>query len=270
MLRQALAMVLASAALLLTGCPRYPLNEAFWRYYVTKLDVAQIGQRADSLWDGQSWWFIEPLRRIQSTAEPEEHLVYNAADVNRPINLGHDTQVFRPPARPVSSNPQPALPIHHPYDGGYDPDDDPCKPKCSPPADGGPTFRQIGLFFLVDNEYAALIPNPLADEVSLVNDLNGIYRGTALITFNILSSTIDSPINPCLTARTSSPLLDQVLPCFAQLTGIDPGPNALIHLLSGKGLERDVIGLSWQPGTTALTATLDTVYGGWFVPDLPA
>jgi len=47
-LRQALAMVLASAALLLTGCPRYPLNEAFWRYYVTKLDVAQIGQRADS------------------------------------------------------------------------------------------------------------------------------------------------------------------------------------------------------------------------------
>jgi hypothetical protein len=238
-----------------------------------------IGQDIVSgrVWDGRDWWFIEPLSKFRPEAQPGEHLIYNARDVTRQIPLGDDAL---PPPEVVQT--ELLLPPLPPPDGGggYDPDDDPGDvPPDTPGMPSGPTFSTIGLHLLADAEYAgaatAFGRGTIAEQMALVNNLDGIYRRTLNVTFQVLSSTSDSSASPCLTATTSDLLVDQVMPCFRGLNpGVSLAPNHIVHLTSGKELEPGFLvfgrvrGIAFQPGNAGLsTHRLATVVGG--TSDLP-
>jgi Metallo-peptidase family M12 len=233
--------------------------------------------------DGRDWWFIEPLRKFQPSAQPGEHLIYNAADVIRRTSLRHDTR--RPSARVPSDDrvitqDQGASAVFRmrPLDDFEDPADDPSVPDdpASPPP-----LDIIELHLLADSEFVAaatgLGRGTLDEQVALVNNVDGIYRKSVGITFRIVSSTSDSIASPCLTGTTSSSLFDQILPCFSTFNpAVTLAPNQIVHLMSGKVLEAGFLGfgrirgVANRPGQDGLsTHRLGVVAGSSFgVPDL--
>ena len=161
-------------------------------------------------------------------------------------------------------------------DYGYDPVDDPDAPSTGSQP---PNMITMQLHLLADREFDGAATSfgrgTLNEHVALVNALDGIYRRTVNVTFQLASSSTDSGSIPCFTATTSSALLDQVKTCFKQLNrSVALGPSDLVHLTSGKTLESrflgfgHVLGIAFEPGQFGLsTSRLATVIGG--VGDLP-
>lgn len=179
-----------------------------------------------------NWWFIEPKRKFDQRAEPEEHLVYRTKDLHFKLEYGND-------ARRGGD-----------IDGG----------GVEPPHRVNPI---VGMAMLADREYEfqANVTGVSwwQQQAGLVNQVNGIFRARLGSEFRVRVFILDRwPTS--LNTTNADDLLDQVhdpidivVGNIRRLTVRQTSGVEVAHLTSGKNLDGNTLGIAWQPGVYSLS-----------------
>lgn len=177
------------------------------------------------------WWFIEPLRKFAPAAEVAEHITYRTSDLRFRMEFGDD-----------------ALPVKERGEGGSD-----------PPHRVNPT---IGVVMLADRQYEQQAQiSGLSwhrQQAGLVNQLNGLYARIG-VELQIRMFILDRRTTS-LTATFAEDLIDQmenpiqlVIGDMRQLTVRQSSNAEIAHLVTGKNLDGNTLGVAWRPGVYGLS-----------------
>lgn len=179
-----------------------------------------------------AWWFVEPKRKFDDRAKPEEHIVYRTRDLHFRLEYGDDGR------RGNGGD-----------EGGVE-----------PPHRVNPI---VGIAMLADREYEGQANvtgvSWWQQQAGLINQVNGIFRARLGSEFRVRVFILDR--------RTSSLNTSDALALLRQI----PDPIQLVvgnlrlltvrqssgvevaHLTSGKNLNGDTLGIAWQPGVYSLS-----------------
>jgi hypothetical protein len=182
------------------------------------------------------WWFVEPLRRFDPKAGPDQYLVYATHDLDFAIDYGDDG-------------------VKTDQVTGWRPPND------------GTSHRVIPLAMFADAEYMnGSAAGAVVRQTALINDVNGIYGPQIGRTFSI--PIFVSDFNNMLASPNAFQLLRQLKCMFDFLvTGQQCPPNAsgllginasgvfVAHLTTGKGVTGsiDAVGVADQQGRFGLS-----------------
>lgn len=196
---------------------------------------------ADGVADGYvmsktGWWFVEPLRRFDPKAGPDQHLVYATRDLDFAIDYGDDG-------------------VKTDQVTGW-----------QPPSDGT-SNRVIPMAMFADAEYMkGSAAGAVVRQTALINDVNGIYGPQIGRTFSI--PIFVSDFNNMLASPNAFQLLQQLKcmfdflvtgqPCPANADGtlgINASGVFVAHLTTGKGVTGsiDAVGVADQEGRFGLS-----------------
>lgn len=180
---------------------------------------------------GEDWWFIEPMKKFDQEAQPDDYLVYRTRDTSFQLEYGDDGK-----------------PSGFDEDGGVE-----------PPHKVNPT---IGIAMWADKDYRSQADiigiNWWEGQAALINNINGIYNREVNIQFDVRIFVIH--VGSVLSSSNADTLLDKLgvrVRAFhgdirevsvRQNTGIE-----VAHLTSGKNLDGRTLGIAWVPGVWSLS-----------------
>jgi hypothetical protein len=172
-------------------------------------------------------WFLEPLARFNPKADKSQYVVYEAHDTAIHIDFGGDA---------VRS------------DTVYDPH----PPIKCPTRDG-----RIRVSMASDREYIAIphVLNFWQRQTALLHEINWIYQHQFRKQFRLGLAISDSN-NLFLRSTDAEALLVDLDDLVAPWLNLNPAQELcsdLVHLTTGKDLDRNVLGTGNQPGATSLT-----------------
>lgn len=183
-------------------------------------------------------WGLQPLAGIQDDADPATHVVYRLEDL-RPIEADVRTDMLLPPGRPKFADD--GEPSAH---GG--PRDLPCSLVCEIAFDADYEFYRLS---------GSSVANTVADIEQVLNGLEFIYERDTQIVYELTTVIVREAEPDPYTSNDPYTLLEQFRSEWRHNQSAVVRDTA--HLMTGKFLTGDVVGLAW----VGVICDLDYGYG---------